>query len=216
LVAIAIASVALLAFGSLVANARRAAANSMVASDGSRALDLAAALLVEEVRMAGSLPWPRPALVEGTEDPEAFLANALWLYAGDSGGDSGGASDGAVQGAGGASLRVRYVDDRLAGTPVARDVTFEVGVDGRGVTQLYRRPAGATRQPLVEGVDSLRLVGVVEDGILIAPPVAGAYRPSAVVLEVTVQVEGADGPRRATRQVVVPIPNAPAATVSIP
>lgn len=188
LVALAIAAIALVGFASLVANARTTAVTTVATSDASRALDLAAALLTEEVRMAGSVPWPRPERVEGTEDPDAFVATGLWV-------DVGAAADGdpANAGGGGASLRLRYVDARLAGAPLARDVTFEVGVDGRGVPQLYRRAGGATRQPLVEGVGSLRLLGVVEDGLLIAPAVVGTFRPAALVLEVALDAAWARG-----------------------
>ncbi|MFO7544538.1 MAG: hypothetical protein R6W77_03480 [Trueperaceae bacterium] len=231
LVALAIAAIALVGFASLVANARTTAVTTVVSSDASRALDLAAALLSEEVRLAGGVPWPRPERVEGTEDPEAFVTTALWL-------DAGSAADGnpAVASDVGASVRLRYVDARLAGAPLARDVTFEVGVDARGVPQLYRRADGAARQPLVEGVGSLRLVGVVEDGLLVAPPVAGTFRPSALLLEVVLDAAWAQGAgsgagpasggaggggsasstatEREPRLVVVALPNRPATIVT--
>jgi type II secretory pathway pseudopilin PulG len=236
LVALAVAAILLVGFASLVANARRTAVKSVVTSDATRALDLAASLLSEEVRLAGSVPWPRPDSVEGTDDLDAFVATGLWL-------DTYPAADGDSATAGGerVSLRLRYVDARLAGEPVARDVTFEIGVDGRGVPQLYRRAGGAARQPLVEGVGALRLLAVVEDGLLIAPPVPGTFRPSALVLEVSLDAAWAglagagagsasvgDGggelaastssiaTERETRGVVVSLPNHPTTIVTTP
>lgn len=237
LIALAIAAIALVGFASLVASARTTAVSTVATSDASRALDLAASLLSEELRLAGSVPWPRPERIEGTEDPDAFVATGLWLDAGPAAGDPA-ADDPAAASGVSASLRFRYVDARLAGTPLARDVTFEVGVDGRGLPQLYRRAGGAARQPLVEGVGALRLLGLVEGGLLIAPTVAGTFRPSALVLEVALDeawVRGAGsgggapsgggvggggsashgGAAREPRRVVVPLPNRPVTTVTV-
>jgi len=242
LIALAIAAIALVGFASLVASARTTAVSTVATSDASRALDLAASLLSEELRLAGSVPWPRPERIEGTEDPDAFVATGLWLDAGPAAGDPASgdpaADDPAAASGVSTSLRFRYVDARLAGTPLARDVTFEVGVDGRGLPQLYRRAGGAARQPLVEGVGALRLLGLVEGGLLIAPTVAGTFRPSALVLEVALDeawVRGAGsgggapsgggvggggsashgGAAREPRRVVVPLPNRPVTTVTV-
>lgn len=192
LVALAVVGVVTAAFASLVVSARRTASSAALRSDTQQTLDLAGGLLTEELRLAGSAPWPRPALVDGVEDVDAFLEVALWLETD--------AHDPEV------AVRLRFVDVRGAGTPVARDMTFEVGVDARGAWQLYRKPAGASRQPLVENVRSLRLAGIVVDGVLHQEPPAGTYRPSALLLDVGIEA--------ASRRLVVPLPSRPTTFVT--
>lgn len=192
LVALGIVGVVTVAFASLVVGARRTASSTALRSDAHQTLDLADGLLAEELRLAGSVPWPRPELVDGVEDVDGFLEVALWLET-----DADGPE---------VAVRLRFVDPRGAGTPVARDVTFEVGVDARGAWQLYRRPAGASRQPLVEHVRSLRLAGIVVDGVLHPVPAAGTYRPSALLLDVGIEA--------ASRRIVVPLPSRPTTSVT--
>src|SRR5690606_12526868 len=99
-------------------------------------LRLAVELLREELRLAGAAPWPPPAAVVGTDAPAAFLQQPLRL----------------APTAHGSSVRVRYLDHRLAGAPVARDHTYEAGVDG------------SARQPLLAGVTRFAVVGGVSAG----------------------------------------------------
>lgn len=116
------------------------------------AADLAAELLAEELSLAASSPlsalnWTPDGHVPSPWDSEAHLIVTL---AGAALGED--------------LLSVRYFDERVAGAPLLRDLTFESAVDSSGTHQLYRRPDGASRQPLVEGVTGLSVIGVVASG----------------------------------------------------
>ena len=151
LVAVAIASLLLVALVGFVRSARGTALASEAASEITTTLRLAVELLREELLLAGSAPWPLPedaGAVEGLEGAETsaqFLAQGLQVRA--------------VPG--GHALRLVYLDDRVAGRPVARYLTFEAAADGQGQPQLYRRSGGSPRQPWVGGVEEMVVVGAV-------------------------------------------------------
>src|SRR5690606_11725584 len=142
LVAMAIGSMLLIAVAGLLSSARAGEGALSRSVEPSQALQLAAELLREELGMAGFIPFPpgsTPTLPTGTARVRVK--------------DNGGGA--------GHSLGIGFIDDRLASGPVLRDLSFSTGVDGRGDAQLYRRAASGTRQPLVEGIASLRLAAFV-------------------------------------------------------
>ena len=158
-------------------------------ADRARALDMAADLLGAELRRAGSEPYPPPT-GGGLDAGEPALKVTLG------------------SGRYGDVLAVRYLDDRVQGGPLLRDLRFDAAVDGRGVPQLYRAAAGGNRQPLVQGIDAVRVVGWVDAAG--AHPrsafVAGALRPWLLLVELG--VEGST-----TRRVAAPLPSRPRAAV---
>ncbi len=171
LVALAISAVLLGVLGSLLAGGRRYSAELEERADTNALLRLTAELLREELRLAGAVPWPVPADLPGVADPEAWLSPALIVSA---------------QGAGHA-IGMRGVDQRGTGDPVPRDLTFEVGTDARGEAQLYRKPSGANRQPLVDQVEGLRVAWVVDAaGLRLEPYEADGSRLAALGVEVIV------------------------------
>jgi len=172
LVEVLIALTLLALLGMLVASLLPASSRSAGTVTGQlerrQLLDLAAELLAEEVGLAGAAPWPLTEEVAGVADPAAFLAGALSLSAAAPAGHR---------------LAVRFLDHRLAGPPLARDLSFDVGVDARGQSQLYRRAGLTSRQPLVEGIDRLEVSGVVLDGALIGlGDVTTGARPWALLI----------------------------------
>ena len=59
------------------------------------------------------------------------------------------------------TFRVHYLEERWLAEPVQRQITFDVARDGNGLWNLYRREQGATRQPAVQEITNLKLVGLV-------------------------------------------------------
>jgi len=172
LVALALGGVLLGVLGSSLMAGRKYSAELEARADTSAALRLTAELLSEELRLAGSVPWPVPVGLPGVgSDPRAWLAPALTLRA---------------LGPGHA-IGMRAVDHRGSGGPVPRDMTFEVGTDARGDAQLYRRPSGASKQPLVEKVEAMRVAWVVDAaGVRLPPDAADGARLAALGVEVVV------------------------------
>lgn len=174
----------------LVSFLRATRNNSVVVSkeaDDALALQLAAELLREELRLTGAHPWPA-ATVPGIDDVATWLSTPLRI----------------VPHGDGHRLLLRYLDHRLSGPPVARDLTFEVGTDSAGESQLYRRAAGATRQPLVAGVNSLQLVGIVDsEGVWRSwgGAVGAVPRVAALVVELAAG--------QLVRRLVIELPNRP-------
>lgn len=170
LVALALGVTLLGLVGAALASARRHASAAETHADTVAALLLTAELLQEELRVAGMLPWPA---TEG----ERALASA-WLTPGLT----------VALAAHGHTIGLRGNDHRLSGPDVARDLSFEAGVDGRGEAQLYRRAAGSVRQPLVAGVESLRVGWVVtSSGTPVDLADAHDQALSALVLETEVR-----------------------------
>lgn len=151
LVASAIAGLLMVALVGFVRSARGAALASESASEVSTTLRLATELLREELLLAGSAPWPLPEGAGAVDGLEGALTTAQFLAQGFQ----------VSTAPGGHALRLVYVDDRVAGRPVARYLTFEAAVDGQGQPQLYRRSGTAPRQPWVAGVEEMTVVGAV-------------------------------------------------------
>lgn len=185
LLALAMAAMVVLAATGFLVGSSRADVAVSSASDSTLALDLAADLLGEELRRAGTTPNPPPGGVrlDGSVPSLTLVIGA---------------------GAQGDALAVRYVDDRLADGPVLRDLRFDAGIDGRGERQLYRRTASSHRQPLVQGIESLRVTGWADAAGIHGREAfaAGPLEPWLVLLELT----AADG---AVRTVAVPLPSRP-------
>lgn len=189
LVALALAMVLALLAGRLLEGGARADAGDAAASDGALALSLAASLLSAEVRRAGYRPSPGTAASSRDPSGPALTAEI----------DTGGA--------GSDSLELGYIDDRLAAGAVVRRVRFEVGVDARGAAQLYRVGGAGSRQPLVQGVTRLRLIGWADVGGLHrrSELKAGPFAPWLLVLRL-------EAGRRRT-SVAVALPSRPLGTV---
>ena len=193
-VLIALALSAMLAVGvaRLLAGGRGAARATSARSDATLSLELGADLLTREVRRAGYVPYPPQTGV--TLDSSGALE--LWLRPQRPTGDR---------------LAIRYVDDRLSGGPIARDLSFEADVDGRGIHQLYRASAAGSRQPLVEGVGALIVSGWVDAGGLHA---RSALTPGTLdpwLLLLRLRAPGA----AAARTVAIPLPSRPHALVRV-
>lgn len=191
LVALAVGGILFGLLGPSLAAGRKYSAELEAKADTNTALRLAAELLSEELRLAGSVPWPVPVGLPGVEpDPLAWLAPALTLTA---------------RGPGHA-IGMRAVDHRGAAGLVPRDLTFEVGTDARGEAQLYRRPSGASKQPLVEQVEALRVAWVIDAaGVRLPPYAADGSRLAALGVEVMVA--------GVIREFVVELPSRPLVTV---
>lgn len=192
LVALALSALVGLVAARGLSAARRAVRGTAQASDAALSLDLGSALLEREVRRAGYVPYPAPPAGDAAVTPGLGLAVHTRSPQGD-------------------SLEVRYLDDRVVDGPVARDLRFEVGVDGRGLPQLYRATAAGSKQPLVEGVTGLRVSGWGDASGLHAGSDlgAGSLRPWFLVLRLT----AAGAP--SARTVVVPLPSRPLTTVGV-
>jgi hypothetical protein len=66
------------------------------------------------------------------------------------------------------AITVRYLEDRYLSESLHRVITFEIGRDRRGHSNLYRREESAVRQPAVEDVTNLKLLGYLRpDGSLV-------------------------------------------------
>ncbi len=59
------------------------------------------------------------------------------------------------------TFRVHYMEERWLSEPVERNITLDVMRDSAGQYNLYRREDGATRQPAVQDVTNLKLLGLV-------------------------------------------------------
>ncbi len=174
LVTMAVGAVILGVLGALVTGRRRNASTLEQRADTAAPLRLAAELLQEEVRLAGAVPWPALGADLEVTDLEAWLVPALTI----------------TELSVGHAVGMRGVDHRLADGAVARDVTFDVGTDARGEAQLYRRPAGSTRQPLVSDIDELVVAWVITAaGERIEPAVADGLNLAALGVEVAIAGE---------------------------
>lgn len=192
LVAMAIGALVLAAAAGLLSTARAGESTLTRGVQPRQALDLAAELLREEIALAAFVPW-EPA------GPDVGTGTALPTGAGDL----------LVSAAGSASqtVHIAFLDDRLATGPVARDLSFSAGRDGRGVAQLYRRSGSSSRQPLVEGIARIGVEGYVDAGglhELAAPVSSAAAYPAiwAVVLELAT-------PTGEARRLLVELPSRP-------
>jgi len=84
------------------------------------------------------------------------------------------------------TFRVHYLEERWLETPVARNVTIDVKQDSKGGWNLYRREDGATRQPAVQDVTNLKLLGLItESGELLSPEAAWPERISAFIVQLS-------------------------------
>ena len=152
LVALAIAGILMVALAGFVRSARGAAVAAESSSETAVTLRLATELLREELLLAGSAPWPLPVAggditgLEGAQTPAQFLAQGVQVS----------------NVAGGHAVRLVYIDDRVAGQPVARHLTFEARPDSQGQPQLYRRAGASPRQPWVAGVERLTVMGGID------------------------------------------------------
>lgn len=191
-VLLAVALAALIALGALrlLATARGLTAAATNSSDRALAVDLGADLLAAELRRAGFVPFPSSGVTLPAGEPDLVLTVRPASPTGD-------------------SVRVRYVDDGLAGGPIVRDLVFTAGVDGRGVFQLYRATYGGRRQPLVEGIEALRVAGWVDGAGSHTRPelTSGPLQPWVLLLRVT--PAGGDA-----RTLAVPLPSRPRAEVT--
>lgn len=119
---------------------------------------------------------------------------------------------------------VRYLEDKELDEPKLRDYRFSAGVDGRGEPQLYRSEGAGTRQPLVQGLSSLRVVSIAYEGGWHAVDEAetvrdpggsggdspGAGRPAAAAHGLRLALGFAWGE---SVELVVDLPNAPVPSV---
>lgn len=161
LVALAVAGAVLLILALNLRSASRSAATLNDRAEAAQSLLLASELLREELSQAGS------ALPEGSA---ALPAPHLTL-------DLTGATH---------RVRVRYLDDRPLGGAQLRDHRFEAAADSRGEPQLYRAPAGSSRQPLVEGIDGLLISGGIDaEGNPLAAAELTGRRLRALLLTIT-------------------------------
>lgn len=184
LVAMAIAALLLGLVASLLGSARAASSAEESATEPRRVLALASELLSEEIGLAGHRPW---------RVVEAGAVDAVTVSAGPAG----------------HAIRVRFIDDRLAGPAMERDVTFEADLDSSGEPQLYRSGSGSVRQPLVGGVTSLHVESIVTSAGETVAPVAGQAHLQSRGLVVRLATEVGE-----ERTVVIRLPARPTVQVS--
>lgn len=191
-VTLALAALVGLAVVRALAHGRTAGSAGARASEAVLSLDLAADLLAGEVRRAGYRPYPVDTLAGSLAPTTLRLAVHTDRAAGD-------------------ALSVAYLEDRLAGAPVPRELRFEVGIDGAGVAQLYRITASGAKQPLVQGVTRLAVAGWADSAGLHGRQelTAGALQPRLLLLRLT------SGPAATARLLAVPLPDRPATTVEM-
>lgn len=186
--ALALAAVVTVAASGALGTTRKNADAVADISDATQALDLAADLLGAEVRRAGAVPYPP------VGDPVLDGGATLVLSISDA--------------AEGDHVRVRYVDDSVQDGPVLRDLGFSAALDGRGSWQLYRQAGTGVRQPLVQGIRTLRIEGWVDAAGLHprSDLVPGALQPRLLMLRL-------EAGARDVRRVAVPLPSRPATEV---
>ena len=200
LIAMAMAALVLALLGGMLASARSADGALSQHAEPRAALALAAELLREEIGLAGYEPYDEPTLAGTAPDPPAAPAvpAAAALPVG------GAASDDQT-------IRVAFIDPRLAGGPVTRDLSFSTDIDSRGEAQLYRRSGTSSRQPLVSGISALRVASYV-DALGVQPLQAGAAGVEqlsgvrALVVELT-------APTGESRRLLVELPSRPSLRV---
>jgi len=153
------------------------------------AVDVGAAVLATELRRAGYRP------ADGPGDPWSAPPREIVLRPAGMHGDA---------------IEIRSLDDRVGGTAVARDWRFDVAVDGRGEPQLYRQAGQGSRQPLVQGVDRLTVVGYIGPSgpARVETALGASVKPSAL----TLRVRSRSGRERS---VVVPLPSRPEMRVAV-
>lgn len=59
------------------------------------------------------------------------------------------------------TFRIHYLEERWLAEPVQRQITLDVARDSNGLWNLYRREQGATRQPAVQEITNLKLIGLI-------------------------------------------------------
>lgn len=193
LLALALTALIVVAAGGALTGVRDAAGAAGTASEEVAALDLGRELLAAQLRRSGYRPYP----ADGAPAPDPGEPGLIVLLDG---------TDDRAD-----ALRVRSVDDTLAGPAVLRDLRFEVGLDGRGVPQLYRSVAAGVRQPLVEGIAGLRIDGWVD--------ARGAHARSELLasgaIEPWLLLVTLSAPSGRERQLVAPLPGRPRAGVEV-
>lgn len=193
LLAIAIGGVLVVGVTRALSGDRRSARVTTERSDAQLSLDLAADLLGRELRRAGYVPYAPGAASVVHPWPVALR---IVLRPGRAAGDT---------------IEIRSIEDRLVTGPVARDLSFEAGIDGRGEPQLYRESGTGSRQPLVSGVAGLTVAGWVDVSGFHARAllVPGSLRPTLLTLRL---VAGGSG---STRTFAVPLASHPATRVEL-
>lgn len=163
LVALAVLGLLLAVLARGLALAHQASAVVDERAEEQQVAGLASALLRYDLGSAG---YARPDLAESFEVPEPALL--LERRPDDPFGDR---------------LRVRYLEDRELDVPKLRDHGFSAGVDGRGDPQLYRREGSGSRQPMVAGLTSLRVVALADGNgwrsLRFQDPASGAAQDAA-------------------------------------
>ncbi len=164
------------------------------------AVDLAGELLSEELALAGARPLSDLDWTAEGHQPSAWEAGTHLVV-----------SLASSPALGEDAIAASFHDERLTGAPLLRSLTFEAAADASGAPQLYRRPDGASRQPLVEGVTGLGVVGVVVVGHPpeLMPTAALIDAGPFVVSGVTVVVHAGD----VALPLLVELPNRPTAVV---
>lgn len=164
------------------------------ALDARTAIDLAAELLAEEVGLAGSRPYTIDRVDLASSEAEAWLlAPQIVVHAAEGEGHR---------------VSVTFIDERTAGPPALKTLTFEVAQDAGGAWQLYRRSGSASRQPLVAGVTDLDVVALIDGAGWsdATASIGAAPRPLAAV---AIELRSGD----ARRPLLVELPNRPLGVV---
>lgn len=77
------------------------------------------------------------------------------------------------------SVRMHHLEHRWRAQPEWQETTLDAATDGQGNWNLYRREAGATRQPAVQGVTNLKLHSFINEAReQILPRWSGRLAPS--------------------------------------
>lgn len=84
------------------------------------------------------------------------------------------------------TFKVHYLEEQWSASPVQRHVTIDVTRDSKGNWNLYRREEGATRQPAVQEVTNLKLIGfITPDGSLLGPEDPWPEQISAFIVNIS-------------------------------
>lgn len=84
------------------------------------------------------------------------------------------------------TFRIHYLEERWLESPVERHITFDVARDSGGTWNLYRREEGGTRQPAVQDVTNLKVLGFVDqDGELVMPWAAWPEEVTAMIVQLS-------------------------------
>jgi type II secretory pathway pseudopilin PulG len=161
-VAVAISALILASVAAVASSARRAAAAAEEQALRAQLRSASHAILVSELGRAGAAPiW----LTGAPSVPPPYLTITLGQ----------GRSD---------TVGVRYLDTAMRSDPAERQIAFSASRDRTGSPNLYLRVGSGSRQPALQGIESIEVVALVRGGQLLPPALGDPTGVDGIVLRV--------------------------------